>query len=110
MAVPSAVVAVTITAFALAAESVTVKLSVFWPTSPSVTETSLIDRLGASSLSVMVMVLEDGVPNVPEAVGALRLTVKVSSVSSRVSAVIGTLKSMLPPLPASKFSMPVVVA
>jgi len=54
VAVPSAVAKPTLTVCPLGAESVTVKLALTVPELPSVTVTSLIDRIGRPSSSMIV--------------------------------------------------------
>jgi hypothetical protein len=54
VAVPAAVAQSNVTALPLAADIETVNVAVVVPALPSVTETSLIARVGATSLSVIV--------------------------------------------------------
>jgi uncharacterized membrane protein len=90
VAVPAAVTADTVIACPLAPERVTAKVRLEEPALPSANETSLIEMVGAASLSVMVPV-PVAVPRVA-LVGELKVTVKVSLASSTVSPTMGTTK------------------
>ena len=113
VAVPAVVAQSNVTALPLAADRVTVKVAVVVPALPSVTVTSLTDRVGAASSSVIVPRPE------PSAIvafpGLERVMPKVSSISSSTSpftvtvnvVVVEPAETVLLPLAATK-SVPAV--
>ncbi len=102
VAVPAAVVQLNVTALPLAAERVTVNVAAVVPAFPSVAETSLTERTGSGSLSVMVAT-PCASPILPEAPTRLeRFTTNVSLASLSASPITGTETTFEAPLLVSE--------
>ena len=103
---PSAVAAWTLIGFSLGPDSVSVKFAAVVPELPSMTVTSLIETLGVASSSTIVTTPCPSPSSLcPSAGRSVSVTLNVSSNSSMLSLLIGTVK-VLVVSPGAKFSVP----